>query len=217
MDLTGSPAALIESGVVSMTDAGDVELSDDYVDSVERYRRLSDEARTTPVQEQVDGAKGRLDSAIDSGLVTHFCALSEWLADTSFETLVPTALVVQAFERSLPPVSGVPEGFVPILGNQLESVIRLHGRTIIYVWREECPPCDVMKEDLEELDSELVRDIGQFAVYGPKWAAHLQKTYDVTGGPVCLFAADGTVQSRLYGSHYPDVIESEIRSLSELA
>lgn len=213
MDLEDSPDALIESGVLSAGSAGVVELSEDYLQSVERYERLSADERAAALRRRTENAERVTGSAVDSELVAHLCALSGWLSGAPLETLVPTALVVQGLETGSPPAAGVPEGFVPVLGRQLDSVIALHRRAIVYVWRENCPPCEVVKDDLETLDAELTDGVGQFAVYGPNWATHLQQNYDVTGGPVLLFAADGAVRSRLYGSQYPEVLESELRSL----
>jgi thiol-disulfide isomerase/thioredoxin len=213
MDLEESPDALIESGVLSAGSAGTVELSEGYLRSVGRYERLSADERAATLGKRTEDAERVVGSVADSELIAHLCALSEWLSEAPFETLVPTALVIQAFEVGPPPAAGVPEGFVPVLGAQLDSVIALHRQALVYVWREDCPPCEVMREDLETLDAELTDDVGQFAVYGPNWATQLEQTYDVTGGPVLLFAADGAVRSRLYGSQYSTVIESELRSL----
>lgn len=216
MDSLGSSAALIDAGVLSVTDAGDIELSPEYLTSVDQYRQMSTDECKDAIQKQQDIPGAILDGdATDLVFLAHLCALSERIDGLSFETIIRSALVVCALDGDSLPTAGVPEGYVPIRGTQLDVVLRFYQRAIIYIWRTDCPPCDEMRDDLEALEGDLTDGVGQFAVYGPDYARHLQETYDVTGGPALLFMADGAIRSRLYGAQHSEVIRSELRTLRE--
>lgn len=214
MDSTDSAGVLIEAGALSADDLDSVELSGEYAAAVEVRRQVPEDRRVATIREHVADADGvPALSGVDAGLLAHLCALAERVPELPFETLLRAALVVQSLEAGAPPTDGVPEGYVPVRGDQLPSVLQLYDRAVVYVWRENCPPCDVMVRDLEALSADLTSGMGQFAVYGPNWARPLQEEYDVVGGPALLFVARGGVRSRLYEAAYPEAIEAELRAL----
>ena len=211
-----SSDALVNAGVLSVSDGGEIDVTEAYLDAVEQFRQQSQGGRVAVIRERdPDVAPLVESSAVDEGLIAHLCGLLEWFPDTPVDSLVLTAIVLQALDRGTPQTAGVPVGFVPILGSQLESVLQLYERAIVYVWREDCPPCDVVREDLEGLSPDQTEGIGQFAVYGPDYARTLYREYDVVGGPALLLVADGEVQSRLYGAEYPEVLSAEVEALQE--
>jgi len=216
MNPTDSPTELLEEEILSKNDTDTLGLSDEYAASVSRQGRLPETELIELIRKQFGESADVLAAAnTDSELLVHLSVLSKRLTNISFESAVRAALVLQGLDRGPPETEGVPEGYLPILGDQLESVLQLYQRVIVYVWRYECPPCEVMKSELEEVPPALTETIGQFAIYGPNSAAYLQNNYDVPGGPTLLFGSDGRIQSRLFESQYRDIIESEIRSLRE--
>lgn len=217
MDPIRLPESLVEAGVLVVTEPDEIELTAEYIESVEQYQQQSLDECVERIRKQRDDAEGVLAEleSTDPKLAAHLCVLAERITESSFEGLIRVGLVVQALADGPPPTAGVPEGFVPIRGSQLASILRLYRQAIIYIWRQECPPCDVVRDELEELNETLIEDMGQFAVYGPECATHLQEAYDVTGGPALLFVADGAVRSRLYGAQHAEVIASEIRTLGD--
>ena len=216
MDPLESSDALVDAGILSVSDGAEIDLTEAYLDAVEQFRQRSRADRVAAIRERdPDVARLVESSAVDEGLIANLCGVLEWFPDTPVDSLVLTAIVLQALDRGTPQTAGVPVGFVPILGSQLESVLQLYERAIVYVWREDCPPCDVVREDLEGLSPDQTEGIGQFAVYGPDCARMLHREYDVVGGPALLFVADGEVQSRLYGAEYPEVLSAEVEALQE--
>jgi thiol-disulfide isomerase/thioredoxin len=112
-----------------------------------------------------------------------------------------------------PPDHGAPEPFVPVDGRRLPLVVLTVERAIVYVWREDCPPCDLMRDDLEAVVDGGLGDIALFAVYGPDAMNVLADRYRVTGAPMTLFFLDGSVDARLRGANHPEVIQKEIEKL----
>ena len=94
--------------------------------------------------------------------------------------------------------------------------MQLTRRAVVYVWQEDCEPCDLVRQTLEDL-LDAPEDIALFAVYGPDWAELLYEEFDVAGAPTTLFVLDGEVDSRLNGPHYPESYEGELETLRELA
>ena len=152
MDPLESSDALVDAGILSVSNGAEIDLTEAYLDAVEQFRQRSRADRVAAIRERdPDVARLVESSAVDEGLIANLCGVLEWFPDTPVDSLVLTAIVLQALDRGTPETAGVPVGFVPILGSQLDSVLQLYGRVIVYVWREDCPPCDVVREDLEGL------------------------------------------------------------------
>lgn len=112
--------------------------------------------------------------------------------------------------RDPPPDHGAPKAFLPVSGNRLPLLVSLYEKALVYVWREDCPPCDLVKEDLDELLSTPPTELALFAVYGPDSAENLHDWYDIQAGPATLFFLRGEVDARLYGAYHTEVLETEI-------
>ena len=133
-------------------------------------------------------------------------------------TLLTLSIGLGAEDHDLP-TSGVPAAFTPIRGTTIATFVDLHAAAVIYCWREDCPPCDTVKADLEALlDSGRIPDtVGLGAVYGPDCPTLLQERYDVAGAPTTLFCVNGRVDSRYVGARTPTVFEAEIAEIVDQA
>lgn len=123
-----------------------------------------------------------------------------------FDTLLPSSL----------PTDGTPDAFLSVDGNRLPFLLSVYDRAIVYIWRNDCPPCDIMRDEFNEIFTSPPDDLALLSVYGPDCAKLLQEEYGVTGGPVTLFTLHGRVDARLNGAQYPEVIETEIEKHREL-
>lgn len=141
-------------------------------------------------------------------------ALGEAVEDADEELL--TALPVVESLRHAPRAEGAPEAFLPVRGDQVAPFTQLFDRAIVYVWREDCDPCDIMREEFDELLDADEEEIALFAVFGPPYAQHLDETFDVGGGPTTLFFLEGEVDARLMGAHHQEMIVDQIEMLREL-
>jgi thiol-disulfide isomerase/thioredoxin len=221
MDPADALELLVEAVIVEEED-GVLGLSASYRSRLETH--LS-ELRDCPVDDRREAvAEQRGDEEADRLLdltegdvepVAQYLALTESLDRGKFEErlrLVPTLqqLCRPALDRS------APEGFTPVHPEQLPFLLNLYERAIVYVWRDDCPPCETMREEFGSLFPEPDEQLALLSVYGPDGPQLLRKRYSVTAGPTTLFVIDGEVDSRLLGSQYRSVIESEIETLRTL-
>ena len=147
----------------------------------------------------------------DPRSLAELCALEEYLSPVADDWLAYLP-VLRLFRPDGVATDGVPESFVPVAAEVLPHLTSVYSPSLVYVWLEDCPPCDAVKEHLEAA-FERPRAVQPFAVYGPAHAEFLTETYDVTGGPALLFMRDGEVESRLYGDYGERVVESELERL----
>lgn len=115
------------------------------------------------------------------------------------------------------PTEGVPQGFVPVRGDEIAAFLALNPAAVIYCWREECTPCDTVVGDFELLLQEgaIPPEVALGAVYGPNYPDLLSEEYDVGVAPTTLFCANGSVDSRFVGARTPDAFKSEIDMILE--
>lgn len=158
----------------------------------------------------------------DERLVARVETLAEFLAaafpeDDVAETLVQLSFVLDQFAPDAPRSSGAPAGFLPLRADWIDSVARTYPAAVVYAWRDDCPPCDDVRETLESIAEEWAGAVGLFAVYGPSRARMLQTRYDVVGAPTTLFLCNGQVDSRIQGARNPEVFRSEVETIRERA
>lgn len=221
MDTTAASELLFSNRVLEERD-GSVSLSDSFESSVAEYRVTIDDLPTEElsgvIRERVDErtaveALVRLDEK-DPRLVAELLALDDHLGtptDADWLALLP---VLRLFRSEAVPTDGVPDPFIPVPGDQLPEFSRLYSRLFVYIWLDDCDPCDALKPRLESI-FDRPREVMPFAVYGPEYKQTLARDYDVTAGPAMLFLRDGTVDTRLYGAHGESTIEAELEKLRE--
>ncbi|MFC7157013.1 thioredoxin family protein [Halomarina halobia] len=149
----------------------------------------------------------------DREFATICLVLGERLGTT--DDVARIASVVQQYRRGVPRDEGAPETFLAVHGDRLETLTRLYERSVVYIWREDCEPCDAMRETLEGQFETDPDDVALFAVYGPDYARTLADAFGVVGGPTTLFVREGRVESRLQGAHHPESVGSEVQVLRE--
>lgn len=213
-DPEGFLDALADAGVID--DGPDLTLTADFQGELEVLEACFRELDREELRSTVEGATGsaaEADALLDvagehPSILAEYVALSRETPLAHGERL--RALAVFDSFRDPPPDAGAPDAFLPVSGERLPLLVSLHHRAVVYVWRHDCPPCDLMREDLDDLLDAPPEDLALFAVYGPECAARLHELYDVPGGPATLFFLDGKVDARLYGAHHREVVETEI-------
>lgn len=211
---------LLESDIVEEVDGG-VRLSDGFRETVEKKQQLWEESEQSQRPEDrleidTEEALAGLDEE-DEVFLVEYAALADTLLESATEDLIRWTAILDQFKADATPTSGSPEPFLSIAGEKLPSILKLFSPAIVYVWREECDPCDIVREDFESIFTDAPGDIALFSVYGPDNSVMLQERYDVRGGPTALFIADGRVDSRLVGPHSRSALESEIEILRDVA
>lgn len=218
-DATGTDA-LFSAGVLRTRD-DDVTLASAFAAAIEEYesevsRRSRDELADLIRENTGDETDVEAMLALgekDPRTIAELCALaqradglpSDWLS------LLP---VLRLFRRESGPTDGVPDPFIPVPGELVPPFARIYSRLLVYIWLDDCPPCDALKDRLESI-FDRPTGILLLAVYGPADRAVLAREYDVTAGPALLFMRGGRVDSRLYGDHAERVIANEVDRLNE--
>lgn len=158
-----------------------------------------------------------LERVLDSpDVLADYETLVRLVPELSHADRVGVLNVLGGLRRGQPPDDGAPEAFLPVHGDRLPALVRLQRAAIVYAWREDCDPCDLVREDFDEIFEETPpEDVMLYAVYGPAWAADLLEAFDVGGAPTTLFVRDGAVDSRFLGAHTKSALENEIRILRE--
>lgn len=212
---------LFDTGVLT-TRNGNVTTTDDFESEVKKYAEevaalsledLADRIRVRVEQEGVVEPFAEL-GADDPRLLAELFALHDRLQPSENDDWLSLLPVLGLFRRPDMPTDGVPESFVPVLATHLPQLTRVYSPAVVYVWLDDCPPCDTVKEDLESLFEEP-QEVMPFAVYGPNYQEFLREEYDVTAGPALLFVRGGRVDSRLYGAQPKQTVKSELTKLHE--
>lgn len=212
-------STLLADGVLIETDIdGELAFSRDFLDSVdertEQVRRDAwlDASSTHMVAHQDTFATITEDHPKLAGT---YWALDDTLTDISVTELLRVLILIDRFMHPPEKTEGTPGDFLPIRGDRVAGLAKFVRYGIVYVWREDCDPCDVMAKQFAELDDDLVEDAVLLSAYGPRWARELGDAFAVAGAPTTLFLKNGAVDSRLIGPYDPHIIAAELETTGE--
>lgn len=209
---------LCEAGVLTTSPRGRYETTATFERAVEEH--LGDEGETPSESRLLDTEL--IEQLGEERLLARLTALSEFVAadlpgDDATETLVHLSFALDQFADDAPPSDGSPAGFLPVRAEWIDSVARTYPAAVVYFWREDCPPCDDVKNTLESIAAERAGEVGLVAVYGPDSARMLQTRYNVVGAPTTLFFCNGRIDSRIQGARTPTVFRKEVATIHERA
>ncbi len=206
---------LVENDVID--DSGELPVFSssfrDRVDTYETELALQEgEAIAEHVHESVPELRvpnaGSTFDADDAPYLAELLALADRLAD--IETVLQVLPTLDLFGEDPPPVDGTPDAFVQVTGPRLRTLSKLYDRAIVYAWGYECPPCEIVREDFDEISDEPLEGIPMMAVCGEDCARLLHETFELRGAPTVLFLLDGRVDLRLEGAQHRTVLEREL-------
>jgi hypothetical protein len=214
---------LVDAGVFEpVGDGDDLRVGDAFQRAVEANLETIESADdgTHLFEEFVDDADVRatLRNAVDDDpeFFARYLTLAEWLDGLTHRQTLDVAIVVHQFTDEPPRADGAPADFLPIRGETLGTVASLYERSIVYIWRDQCPACETVREDFEAIFADgTPEDVALLSVYGPDCARYLQEEFDVVGGPTVLYVRNGEVETRLQGANGRAVLENEIELLAE--
>lgn len=212
---------LVHDGILEDSDEQFLELTDEYHDWVEQ--QLEDLEQKDDILNEITGtlANERAESLLlnsyddERELAAEYRVLAEKTDGLSSEELLEVLLAFKQIQYRSDHTEGVPEPFLPVDGAHLDTFIRLHHRAIVYIWRDDCDPCEVMREEFDEMFDQPPTNIALLAVFGPEIPENILETYDIAGAPTTLFVLNGEIDARLIGPHYGEVIENEVEILRE--
>lgn len=145
-------------------------------------------------------------------------ALLKFEPSLGVEAAVTTAWSLPMFDQSIP-TAGVPEGFSPIRYEEIRPFVAQFPATVLYFWKEDCEPCELVREDLEVLvdENQYPEWMGRAAVYGPDCAVGLSAEFDVGGAPTLLFWVGDSIDCRFVGPKARETLAHEIQIVAEQA
>ena len=205
-----------------LEDAGDeIVLTEPYVDrhssheaalsgrSEEEVEAIVAEALDDPDVAKLIAEKMHDRPTVVAGLVT----LHEFLPRAEPAELFPILCTLDRFDSDPPRDAGSPAQFLPIHGENVGAYTGLFAMSIVYIWRDDCDPCETVRERLESELPVDTENLSRFAVYGPDASRYLYDTYSVRGGPTTLFMLEDRVIKRLEGVYARDELEAATEKL----
>jgi thiol-disulfide isomerase/thioredoxin len=206
------PQRLISTGAfVHMTD-DTLGLSDEFTKTRAAIKRSIDAEVTAVLPPELAELELPTRVLADAG------ALLEFEPSLGVEAAVTTAWSLPMFDQSVP-TAGVPEGFIPIRYEEIRPFVEQFPATALYFWREDCDPCDLVRDDLEVLVDEggFPEWMGRAAMYGTDCAAELSAEFDVGGAPTLLFWVGDSIDCRFVGTKARETLAREIQTVAEQA
>jgi len=219
-DLVVTVDRLVAADVISIDEDDTVTFSSRFDDATGEYRTEFEsynaedlmQAFTAVVDEEEANQLAGIGAGAP-GFVATYRALVDFVEGLSHQERLQTVISLERLRDPLPGEDGVPDAFLPIRGDRIETLLQLSPKAILYAWKEDCPPCDLVAGDFDEIFEEPPEDLALLAVYGPNWARELHELFNIPGAPTTLFIEDGEVVVRLYGAHHTEVYESEVDNL----
>lgn len=214
-----------EVGVLEPADADAEEIvfSVDFIDACEEWSETLAGSADLPSHLRdslTEDVAKQLDALADGNLefLTYYLALADLApADRPYHELVRLVLSIYQLRDAPSGSELTPKHFINVGGDWLDVYVKSSERAVVYVWREECPECDIVREDLDDIFDGPSEELGLYAVYGPPYAKELHETFNIVGAPTVLFVMDGKVDARLHGPHQKSVLEREINYLLKAA
>lgn len=211
---------LIESGVFEESPDGSLQPAESFQSRRQEHRTEVAELDGPELDEARSAYTASADpdpSVVGVETLGDARAIYNTAASLGRERALLAALALERMEKS-ESLGGVPEGFVPLEGAEVDGFMESHPVAILYFWREECEPCDAVRESLEALvaNGEIPEAVGLGAVYGPDAAELVRDRYQVAVAPTTLFCVDGRIDSRILGAHAYEAIRTEIRTITDL-
>jgi len=216
---------LVEVGILDPIETDDeLDFSDGFesalADQVEDMEAATGEQRQSWIETTIENpnTQATLKAVADRDpvFIGISLLLADWAEDLPQDQLIGVAITLFQNRSEAPPDHGAPDYFLPIHGDTLGLVASLFERCIAFIWRDNCPTCETVRGDFDELfEHGPPEDLPLLSVYGPDSAAYLQEDFDVVGGPTVLFLLNGRVDVRLQGAHGRTVLENEIETIQQ--
>jgi len=222
MSETSDPAdlyeRLTEEGVFEESDDGRLDFTEAFSATRSECREtvsaLDDAERAEAVEEFV--AESQVDAEnVDDDTLADAMAVYETCDTLDRESSVYVAL---SFQRSESAQSEpIPEGFLSLTAEEIDSFMAQYPVSILYFWREDCEPCAAVKDHFETMiEREMIPDeVGLGAVYGPDYARTIQEEYDVGAAPTVLYCTSDGIESRYVGNPGGDALAHELEIVLE--
>lgn len=211
---------LVDADILSLTDDDELSLSETFREAIDHRQSdiRPDDLEPKELNRMLSASNIKFTDLDDVPKASLAILLELDRHDVALSTdeVRRSLLIVDQLYRGVPRADGSPELFFPIRGDQMKLCTDLFPASIVYVWLEDCDPCDLIREDLEKIFPEPPDDFALFSVYGPEWSRLLHESYNVEGGPVILFMLGDRVDTRFTGAYGTTAIENEVKTFREI-
>lgn len=212
---------LVAAGVFEPSDDGELSLTPSFQRARDEHRREAagmDEAALDDAIADFATAEDVDRSGVDAATVGDAMAIHDVAGSVDRERSLLAAVALARIEDA-ESAEGVPDGFVTLDGEDVDGFVASHPACVIYCWREDCEPCDGVRECFDEMvaNDDVPEWVGLGAVYGPDSPDLLRERYDVAVAPTTLFCVDGRIDSRIVGNPGPEAFRTEVRVVVESA
>lgn len=221
MNRDGVVDRLKRDGVLEETDAG-LSVPEHVTERFDRHRDalrdVDEEVTVSRLTRRLDPERTRDAFELFDGcteLQALYLAVDDATEGFSPEQRAYVTLILDQILEPAPRLDGVPSAFVPVRESRLPPYLGVRRRALVYAWREDCEPCEVVRSELDAVFADQPPDIALLSVYGPDCAEFLSERFDVAGAPTLLFVLDGAVDARLQGVHHRMVLEREVELLRQ--
>lgn len=107
----------------------------------------------------------------------------------------------------LAPESPVPDIVIELDDDSYGAFLAEHDRAAVTVWKLFCPPCDRMKEELDETLAGFPDDVAVAGIDGEN-APSFRRDFEVEAAPSVLLFEDGECVDSLRGYQSPGAVEA---------
>ncbi len=221
VDPSNVASILERDGIIDQSaDTAELTVSEAFASEVASVRAsLTEQGQSEEiVTDAVDDTEAiqLLNDVEDTEFIATFVVLNRQLQDVPTHVKAQSALALTAITSAQQSPEEIPRIFLPVGFDRLQTALKFVPKAVVYVWLEDCPTCEIVRDDFDELFTTPPPDIGWFAVYGPDCSERLYDTYEVVGGPTVLFFVDGEVDTRLQGAQPRQTLEQEIQYLRDI-
>jgi thiol-disulfide isomerase/thioredoxin len=214
---------LLEEGIICEKSDSNVALSDEVIREADELLPVDSTSAVSDSTDLFGGTEAakqavRVTAESSPELLAYLTVLDRMLGspEFDFEKLVGLLTLLAQVTPPLPRTEGAPAAFTPVNGDHISLLTDLYERVVLYVWLEDCEPCDMARDNWNEVVDEAPEGVAMFSIFGPDSPETLYQQFGVGGGPVTLFVLNDEVDCRIYGASYPEPFENELNMLQEL-
>lgn len=202
-DLHTDPEArldyLVEHGVVEETPDGELRLTAGFAETQDihhdTYGDISEERFHRVVADVFDVSEERArEQEVSREELVAFTALQSDLEEPPDRDALA---LLAALVAQLTPPSAVPDGMRELTDETYESFLADRDAVLV-VWKRVCTPCDLMKEELDEIRAGAPDSVAFAGLDGDEVPA-FRREFEVTAAPTTLLFADGELVERFEG------------------
>ena len=211
---------LERAGVVRSVDDDGMALTDEILEHLEEAEAFvddaDDETLRAELEEWIDD-DDELTALVEIGeanedILVEYLALCRFLeGELGHAERLRSLSWFGELRHGEPRDEGAPEAFLPVHTDRLPLLLRLVDHAMVYVWLDDCDPCDLMVETFDDVVDEPPEGLALFAAFGPDAPRLLHEQYDIYGGPAIASFVNGEVDARFYGAQTEKTVETELR------